>query len=172
MFDAFTSQPRKDSATATRHSHGRLMVGALAALLIVAGAFVWRLASGPPPTIAALTAKAAAPATNSATNPVLDQLVEATRALEVSQQQAIDQLQELQQLLTTQQAEARKSSGEVAALSDKLEALRQSFASAPTSSPEAADEPSPRKPKHAARHSRGKMHRVVSVRARTAAARR
>ena len=164
MIDAHPSEPRKDNVAANRHAHGRLMVGAVAALIIVAGASVWRLASGPP-TIASPIIKAAAPAAN----PVLDQLVEATRALEASQQQAIDQLQELQQLLSAQQAESRKSSGEVASLSDKLEALRQSFASAPAApSPEEADEPQPRKSKQVVRRSHGKMHRV-SGRARTAA---
>jgi hypothetical protein len=164
MIDAFPSDPRKDSVAATRHSHGRLIVGAVAALLIVTGAFVWRLASGPPTTATPMV-KAAAPVTN----PVLDQLVEATKALEISQQQAIDQLQELQQLLSAQQAETRKSSGEVASLSDKLEALRQSFASAPAApSSEEADEPQPRKSKQVVRRSHGKMHRV-SGRARTAA---
>jgi septal ring factor EnvC (AmiA/AmiB activator) len=165
MIDAHPSEPRKDNVAANRHAHGRLMVGAVAALIIVAGASVWRLASGPP-TIASPIIKAAAPAAN----PVLDQLVEATRALEASQQQAIDQLQELQQLLTAQQAETKKASSEVAALSDKLEALRQSFASAtPALSPEQADEPQPGKSKPAVGHARGKTHRVVSARARTVA---
>jgi uncharacterized coiled-coil protein SlyX len=169
MIDAFPSEPCKDSVAATRHPHGRLIVGAAAALLIVTGAFVWRLASGPPTTATPIV-KAAAPVTNPVTNPVLDQLVEATKALEISQQQAIDQLQELQQLVSAQQAETRKSSGDVAALSDKLESLRQSFASAPAApSPEEADEPQPRKSNQVVRRSRGKVHRVTSGRARTAA---
>jgi hypothetical protein len=170
MIDALPSEPRKDSIAATRHAHRRLMVGAVAALVIVAAASVWRLASGPPTM--SPTLKAAVPATNPAPNPVLDQLVEATKALEVSQQQAIDQLQELQQLFTAQRAETKKASGEVAALSDKLEALRLSFASTASSpSPEEADDPQPRKSKPTLRHSRGKTHRMVSARARTAAAR-
>jgi hypothetical protein len=166
MIDAFPSEPHKDNAAATRHAHGRLIAGAVAALMIVAGAFVWRMASGSPPT--------ASPATKAepARNPVLEELVEATKGLEVSQQQAVDQLQELQQLLTAQQAEEKKSSGEVAALSDKVEALRQSFASAPVPSPEQAEEPEPGKSKQAAVHPRGRTHRVVAGRARTAATRR
>jgi septal ring factor EnvC (AmiA/AmiB activator) len=162
MIDAFPSEPRKDSVAATRHAHRRLIVGAVAALMIVAGASVWRMASGPPP-IASSATKPAEPARN----PVLDELVETTKALEVSQQQAIDQLQELQQLLAAQRTEAKKSSGEVAALSDKLEALRQAFASAPVPSLEQADEPEPRKSR-----SRGRTHRVGSGRARTASTHR
>jgi hypothetical protein len=171
MIDTLPSEPGKHSYAVTRHLHGRLIVGAVAALMIVAGAFVWRIVASAPPPIARPTTSAAAPATNPGTNPVLDELVEATKALEISQQQAIDQLQELQQLLTTQQAEIKKSSGEVAALSDKLETLRQSFASAtPAPSPEQADAPKPRKSTPAVGHSRGKTHRVISAGARTAAA--
>jgi len=167
MIDAFPSEPRKDSVAVTGHAHGRLIVGAVLALMIVAGAFVWRMASGPPPT-ANPTTKVAEPARN----PVLDELVEATKALEVSQQQAIDQLQELQQLLSAQQTEAKKSSSEVAALSDKLEAVRQAFANAPAPSAEVADDPDPRKSRQAVVRSRGRTHRVVSGRARTASTRR
>jgi hypothetical protein len=163
MIDAFPSEPSKDHAAATRLSHGRLIVGAVAALAIVAAAFAWRMAGGPP-TLASPTTTAAAPARN----PVLDQLVEATKALEVSQQQAVDQLQEMQQLLTAERAETKKSSGEVAVLSDKLEALRQSFASMATASPEQADAPQPTTSRPAA-HSRAHAHRAASEKAHSAA---
>jgi hypothetical protein len=164
MIDAFPSEPSKDQAAATRHSHSRLIVGAMAALVIVAGAFVWRVAGGAP-TLASPTTIAAAPAKN----PVLDQLVEATKALEVSQQQAVDQLQELQQLLSAERAETKKSAGDVAALSDKLEALRQSFASVAAASPEQADAPQPTESRPAATRSRHHGRRVAAGQARTAA---
>jgi hypothetical protein len=172
MIDALPSDPRNNHTTATRQLHARLLVGAVAALLIVAGAFVWRMTVSSPPNIA--PAQIAGPATNPAPpakNPVLDELVEATKALESSQQQAIDQLQELQQLITSQQAEARKSSAAVAALNAKLEALQQSFASLPTPAQEEVDTPRPRKSKPAAAHSRGKAHRVASGKTRTASRR-
>jgi hypothetical protein len=169
MIDALPSEPGNNSAAASRHLHSRLIVGAVAALLIVAGAFIWRItASSPPNTPAVQMASPAANSTPPAKNPVLDELVEATKALESSQQQAIDQLQELQQLITSQQAEARKSSAAVAALNAKLEALQQSFASLPAPAQDEADTPSPRKSKPATVRSRGKAHRVESGRTRTA----
>src|SRR5207237_10182609 len=113
----------------------------------------------------------ASPAANAAPdakNPVLEELVEATKALGVSQQQAIDQLQVLQEQLASQQAETRKSSGEVAALSDKLETLRQSFASV-TPPLEQADAPQSAKSKPAVAHARHRAHhRIVPDKARTA----
>lgn len=169
MIDALPSEPNKSGAAASRHLHGRLIVGAVAALLIVAGAFVWRLvASSPPNTSPAQIASSATNPTPAVRNPVLDELVEATKALESSQQQAIDQLQELQQLITSQQAEARKSSVAVAALNAKLEALQQSFASLPAPAQEETDAPRPRKSNPATVRSRGKAHRVASGRTRTA----
>jgi septal ring factor EnvC (AmiA/AmiB activator) len=160
MIDAFPSEPGKDSEAATGHFHGRLMVGAVAALMIVAAAFVWRIASGPPPA-----PQVANPAPI-ARNPALDELVEATKALEVSQQQAIDQLQVLQQQLASQQAEAKKSSDEVEALSDKLETVRQSFASI-SAPPEEADAPQSRQSSpaaHTRRAHRGARARIAATR--------
>jgi FtsZ-interacting cell division protein ZipA len=172
MIDALPSDPSNSSAAASRHLHGRLIVGAVAALLIVAGAFVWRItANSPPNTPPAQIASVATNLTPPARNPVLDELVEATKALESSQQQAIDQLQELQQLIASQQAEARKSSAAVAALNAKLETLQQSFASLPAPAQEEADTPRPRKSKPATVRSRGKAHRVASGKTRTAARR-
>src|SRR5690242_16920830 len=92
MLDALPSELSRDSKTATRHPHVRLIVGAAAALIIMGAAFVWRVANGPPPS-AAPVASVAPPAHNQA----LEELVEATKALQVSQQQAIDQLQVLQE---------------------------------------------------------------------------
>ena len=165
MIDALPSEPRKDSAAVTRHLDARLIAGAVLALLIVAGALAWRITSPPPAPVRPVANVAPAK------NPVLDELVETTKALQESQQQAIDQLQVLQQLVTAQKAEARKSSSEVAALSDKFDALRQSFASVSAAAPDEAEAPQPRKAKPATRHTRGKPHRVTSARARTAATR-
>jgi septal ring factor EnvC (AmiA/AmiB activator) len=165
MIDALPSEPNKDSEAATRHLHVRLILGAMAALVIVAAAFAWRITNGPPP-VATPVANAAPPAKSS----VLEELVEATKALEVSQQQAIDQLQVLQQQLAAQQTETRKSSGEVAALGDKLETLRQSFASIATPA-EDADAQQHEKAKPAIAHSRRRAHRLASA-TRTAAAHR
>jgi uncharacterized coiled-coil protein SlyX len=168
MMDALQSNPRRDAITSNRQINTRLFAGAVAALLIVTGAFVWRVTASSPPAQVATLVSPAPPAKN----PVLDELVETTKALEASQQQAIDQLQALQDLLTTQQAEARKSSGQVAALNAKLEALQQSFASIPAVPAEEAAPPPRRKAKPAASRSRGKAHRVASARTTRVASKR
>jgi hypothetical protein len=167
MIESLPSEPSKNRAAAIRHLDGRLMAGAAAALLIVTGAFVWRLASPavetPKPVAAVAPVK----------NPVLDELVENTKALQISQQEAIDQLQVLQQLMADQRAANKKSSSDVAALSDKLESLRQSFASVPPAPATEAEVPrvvAKAKPATVRWHAR--THRVaVTIKPRVAAAR-
>jgi uncharacterized protein HemX len=74
-----------------------------------------------------------------------EQLMEKTRGLEATQQESIDQLQVVQdelqtvkQQLASQQADNRRLADQVATLSDAIEGLRQSYASAP---PEASTPP-------------------------------
>src|ERR1700737_1905966 len=66
-----------------------------------------------------------------------EQLVEKTKGLEATQQESIDQLQVVQdqlqtvrRLLAAQQADAKRLSDQVAGLTEAIEGLRQSFASA------------------------------------------
>ena len=79
-----------------------------------------------------------------------EQLVEKTKALELSQQEAIDQLQALQdqmqgvkRLLAAQQNDAKRLSEQVAAVASAVDGLRQSFASAPSTA-DASDPPQAR----------------------------
>ncbi len=65
-----------------------------------------------------------------------EQLVEKTKALESTQQEAIDQLQVVQdqlltvrRLLAAQQADAKRLSEQVSGLTEAIDGLRQSFAS-------------------------------------------
>ena len=74
-----------------------------------------------------------------------EQLVEKTKGLEATQQESIDQLQVVQdqlltvrRLLATQQADTRKLSEQVGTLTEAIDGLRQSFASAQASEPSAA----------------------------------
>ena len=168
MIDALPSELGKDSEAMAQHIHGRLILGAVAALVVMAAAFAWRIANGPAsPAPAPAPTAAAAPTTK---NPVLEELVEATKALQVSQQQAIDQLQVLQEQLAAQQTETRKSSGEVSALSDKLENLRHAFASV-SAPPEETEVTQSVQPKPASVHARRKFHRIAARRTHTAAKR-
>jgi uncharacterized coiled-coil protein SlyX len=71
-----------------------------------------------------------------------EQLVEKTKGLEATQQESIDQLQVVQdqlltvrRLLAAQQADTRKLSEQVGALTESIDGLRQSFDSAQASEP-------------------------------------
>jgi len=77
-----------------------------------------------------------------------EQLVEKTKGLEATQQESIDQLQMVQdqlqtvrRLLATQQSDNKKLSEQVGTLTEAVEGLRQSFASAQASEPSAASSP-------------------------------
>jgi hypothetical protein len=90
-----------------------------------------------------------------------EQLVEKTKGLEATQQESIDQLQMVQdQLLTVrrllagQQADAKKLSEQVGTLTEAIEGLRQSFASAQASDPAAAPAPRNRSAKAKPRSNR------------------
>src|SRR6188472_3171012 len=79
-----------------------------------------------------------------------EQLVEKTKGIEATQQESIDQLQVVQdqlltvrRLLATQQADTRKLSEQVGTLTESIDGLRQSFASAQATEPAAP--PSTRK---------------------------
>src|SRR3954453_3141072 len=86
---------------------------------------------------------------HSRTAQVFDQLADRTRGLEGSQQEAIDQLQlvqdELQtvkRLLASEEADKKRLADQVAVLTEAVDGLRQSFASAlPDTSPPPAARP-------------------------------
>ena len=73
-----------------------------------------------------------------------EQLVEKTKGLEATQQESIDQLQMVQdqlqtvrRLIAAQQGDSKKLSEQVAGLTEAIEGLRQSFASAQATEPAA-----------------------------------
>jgi uncharacterized coiled-coil protein SlyX len=80
-----------------------------------------------------------------AREPVPNELLETAKGLEVTQQQAVDQLQVVQDQLVAQQTETKKLSEQIAMLAEKLDALQQSVAniSAPSV---AAPLPTPKAP--------------------------
>ena len=65
-----------------------------------------------------------------ATAPPPDPTAQAIHDLGASLQQAVSQLRALQQTVSSDRAEIKRLSDDVTALTDKLEALQQSFASA------------------------------------------
>jgi hypothetical protein len=94
-----------------------------------------------------------------------EQLVEKTKGLEATQQESIDQLQVVQdqlqtvrRLLAAQQAEAKRLSEQVSGLTEAIDGLRQSFASA--QAPEASGPSSTRNKSIRARsHATKSVHR-------------
>jgi uncharacterized coiled-coil protein SlyX len=76
----------------------------------------------------------------------------AIRDLQASQQQIVDQLKGLQETVSSDRADVKRLSDEATALSTKLEALQQSFASAhQQTSPPSASPPTPTGQKRGAR---------------------
>jgi uncharacterized protein HemX len=124
-----------------------LAAAALIIVLVGAGSIsLWRAYTGTSPeqdrVVAARLMQARAAQ-------VSEQLVEKTKALETTQQEAIDQLQVVQEqlqtvrrLLAAQQADAKRLSEQVSGLTEAIDGLRQSFASAQAS--EASASPSTR----------------------------
>ena len=112
-----TNQTQFDSPPRPRRGLSALFL-LLGVVLGAGGVFVlWGPLAYPPPP--------APPPQASVSN----ETTEAIRNLEAGQQKTADQLQAIQQTLASDQAQMKQLSDEVAAVSDKLEALRQSFAS-------------------------------------------
>jgi uncharacterized coiled-coil protein SlyX len=106
-------------------SHQRLIIPAAAAfVLIVAGlSLVWGFGG----TMAAAPSSVAhAPTVEQVSNEIL----ETAKGLGITQQQAVDQLQVVQDQLVAQKAETKKLSEQIAALTERLNALQ--VGSAPT----------------------------------------
>jgi hypothetical protein len=142
--------PRPESSGGIAHIGSQpiaLAAGALVLILLgVGGIALWRGYTGNAPEqdriVAARQLQARAAQAS-------EQLVEKTKGLEVTQQESIDQLQVVQdqlqsvrRLLAAQQADTKRLSEQVSALTEAVEGLRHSFAS--TQGPEASAAPSPR----------------------------
>ena len=121
------------------------IIGAAALLAIVIGIgaiAAWRAYTGSSPELDRVVASRqlqAARATQAS-----EQLAEKTKGLEATQQESIDQLQVMQDQLQTvrrsiafQQAETKRLAEQIATLTEAVDGLRQTFASA------RSDDPSP-----------------------------
>jgi uncharacterized protein HemX len=124
-----------------------LAAGALIVIVLGVGSIaLWRAYTGTSPEPDRIVA---ARQLQARTAQASEQLVEKTKGLEATQQESIDQLQVVQdqlqtvrRLLAAQQAEARRLSEQVAGLTQAIDGLRQSFASA--QAPEASGPPAAR----------------------------
>jgi hypothetical protein len=138
MTQFLISHPASETRTDIRRMGPQPIVPAAAVLaLLVAGVAavaLWRAYGSAPPEgermvqARQLQARAAQAS---------ERLAEKTKGLEVTQQESIDQLQMVQdqlqtarRLLAAQQADTRRLSEQVAGLTEAVDSLRQSFASA------------------------------------------
>jgi uncharacterized protein HemX len=160
-----TSQDAKMSGIARIGSQPiALAAGALVVIVLGVGAIaLWRGYTGTSPeTDRVVVARQLQARTAQAS----EQLVEKTKGLEATQQESIDQLQVVQdqlqtvkRLLAAQQADTKRLSEQVAGLTEAIDGLRQSFASAQgpdASAPSAARNKSIRTRSHATKSLHGK----------------
>src|SRR5438552_5696433 len=138
--EVFPSQGRQQVAQAMRR---RLVITLAAAVVLIGGGWITLWAAGGSPVVAPAPY---APAALAASRRPSDELLETTKGLQVTQQQAVDQLQVVQDQLVAQQAEMKKLSGQIAALTERLDALQQSIANMPPTT-RAAGSPSGPQPK-------------------------
>jgi hypothetical protein len=114
-----------------------IAAAALLAIVVGIGAIAaWRAYTGTSPELDRIIATRQLQARAS------EQLVEKTKGLEVTQQESIDQLQVMQdqlqtvrRLLAFQQADSKKLSEQIVTLTEAVDGLRQSYASARSDDP-------------------------------------
>jgi uncharacterized coiled-coil protein SlyX len=118
MVDAAYSRQKQGVDAAVRAGR-RLVIPLVTALVLIGGGWmtVWAFSGS----------KEVVPRTS-------DLLLETTKGLKVTQQQAVDQLQVVQDQLVAQQTETKKLSEQIATLTEKLDALQQSVANIPAPS--------------------------------------
>ena len=114
----------------------------LVVLAGVASIALWRSYTGAAPELDRVVV---ARALQARTAQASEQLVEKTKGLEATQQESIDQLQVVQdqlstvrRLLASQQADTKRLSEQVSTLTEAIDGLRQSYASAQPSEPAAS----------------------------------
>ena len=129
MVDAsFLRQRQNEDDAAPSNRQLWIFAVALAVLLICLGFSLLQPGSGS-------DGAAALPSTTApAWEQVSNELLETTRGLQMTQQQAVDQLQVVQDQLAAQKAETKRLAEEIAAVTANLKALQQSFAEMPPSS--------------------------------------
>jgi Skp family chaperone for outer membrane proteins len=164
-----TKDTRSTSSSLARIGSQPIAVTAAALVLIlagVAGIAISRAYTGQSPE----TDRAAiARALQARAAQVSDQLVEKTKGLEQTQQDSIDQLQMMQDQLQTvrrqlaaQQADNKRLSEQIAGLSEAVDGLRQSFASAQSADASPAPAGRNRSIRTRAHAARGFQRRVKS----------
>jgi uncharacterized coiled-coil protein SlyX len=121
---ALSPQGRQQVDQATAQAmRRRLVITLVAALVLVCVGWITLWAAGgspaaPAPHVTAVLAASRRPS---------DELLETAKGLQATQQQAVDQLQVVQDQLVAQRAETKRLSEEIATLTERLDALQQSI---------------------------------------------
>jgi uncharacterized coiled-coil protein SlyX len=133
MVDAsFSRQRHQEDRAVIGIRRLRVLAVALAIILIGLGcALFWGFGSS---TVAALPSSASTVST-AAREQVSDEILETAKGLQVTQQQAVDQLQVVQDQLAAQKAETKRLSELIATLTEKLDALQGTVANIPVPAP-------------------------------------
>jgi uncharacterized coiled-coil protein SlyX len=142
--EAPTPQRRQQAAQVTAQAmRQRLLITLGAAVVPIGGGWLTLWATGGSSTVAPAPPPSAV---SGASRRPSDELLETTKGLQVTQQQAVDQLQVVQDQLVAQRAEMKKLSEQIAALTERLDALQQSIANMPATT-RSAGSPSGPQPK-------------------------
>jgi uncharacterized coiled-coil protein SlyX len=140
---ALSLQGRQQAVQAMRR---RLAITLVAALVLIGGGWITLWAAGErSPAVA--PAAHPFPASGVSRRPS-DELLETTKGLQVTQQQAVDQLQVVQDQLVAQRAETKRLSDQIAALTERFDALQQSIANLPAPSTAAGPASAPHPKSH------------------------
>jgi uncharacterized coiled-coil protein SlyX len=136
---SYSHQRDQEDRAAVWARRQRMIVPLVAASILLGGglSIVWGFGGVLTPSPSAVSAPAR--------EQVSSELLETTKGLEVTQQQAVDQLQVVKDQLVAQQTETKKLSEQIATLTEKLDALQQSVANIPAPSV-AAPLPTPKAP--------------------------
>jgi hypothetical protein len=125
---AYSRQRHQENRAALVRRRRRLVIPLVAALVLIGGGCV---------TVWAFNTSNAGVSASAPAGKSSDELLETAKGLEVTQQQAVDQLQIVQDQLAAQQVETKRLSDQVTALTEKLDLLQQSVASAAPPQPKA-----------------------------------
>jgi len=122
---ALSLQGQQQAAQAMRR---RLVITLVAALVLIGGGWITLWAAGGSTAVAPTPR---VPAASGVSRRPSDELLETTKGLQITQQQAVDQLQVVQDQLVAQQAETKRLSEQIAKLTERLDGLQQSVANSP-----------------------------------------
>jgi uncharacterized coiled-coil protein SlyX len=136
---SYSHQRDQEDRAAVWARRQRMIVPLVAASILLGGglSIVWGFGGVLTPSPSTVSAPAR--------EQVSSELLETTKGLEVTQQQAVDQLQVVQDQLVAQQTETKKLAEQIATLTERLDALQQSVANIPAPSV-AAPLPTPKAP--------------------------